>query len=159
MKTFVVDSNNNIRAGTSNDRTKDGPEKFANEGELAALAKSWAASRFVEIWNNLPGVKPLRRFRDRDTAVRRIWEQAQKLHPPTTKADLIIDLLKQPSGATIEALMALTGWQPHSVRGFISAQLAKRMGFQIKSFKRDGQHVYQIASKATARRAQRKEKP
>ena len=42
--------------------------------------------------------------------------------------------------------MDLTGWQSHSVRGFISAQLRKRMGFKIQSFKRDGERIYRIRS-------------
>ena len=42
--------------------------------------------------------------------------------------------------------MDLTGWQSHSVRGFISAQLGKRMGFKIQSFKRDGERIYRIHS-------------
>ena len=43
--------------------------------------------------------------------------------------------------------MDLTGWQPHSVRGFISAQIGKRMGFKIQSFKRDGERIYRIRPK------------
>jgi len=56
----------------------------------------------------------------------------------------MIALLKRPSGATLNELMAETGWQAHSVRGFISGQLSKRLGFRIKSFKRDGERVYRI---------------
>jgi hypothetical protein len=40
--------------------------------------------------------------------------------------------------------MDLTGWQSHSVRGFISAQITKRMGLQIQSFKRNGERIYRI---------------
>jgi len=36
-----------------------------------------------------------------------------------------------------------TSWQPHSERGFISAQ-SKRMGLRVKSFPREGQRVYRI---------------
>ncbi|MGD1092123.1 MAG: DUF3489 domain-containing protein [Bryobacteraceae bacterium] len=61
-----------------------------------------------------------------------------------TKTERIIALLKRPSGATLNELMAETGWQPHSVRGFISGQLSKRLGFRIKSFKRAGERVYRI---------------
>ena len=63
-----------------------------------------------------------------------------------TKAERIAELLKRPSGASLRAIMDLTGWQPHSVRGFISAQLSKRMGFQIQSFKRNGERIYRIRS-------------
>jgi hypothetical protein len=62
-----------------------------------------------------------------------------------TKAATIIALLKEPSGGTLKAIMAATGWQPHSVRGFISAQLVKKRKLKVKSFKRDGERVYKIA--------------
>ena len=57
--------------------------------------------------------------------------------------ELIIGLLKQPSGATLTEIMAATGWQAHSVRGFICTQ-PKRLGFQVESFKRQGERVYRI---------------
>jgi hypothetical protein len=52
--------------------------------------------------------------------------------------------LKQPSGATLKALMAATGWQSHSVRGFLSGHLGKKMGLKVKSFERDGERVYAL---------------
>jgi len=58
-----------------------------------------------------------------------------------TKAELVLSLLRQTGGATLRALMAATGWQAHSVRGFISGQLTKKMGLKVRSFKRDGQRV------------------
>jgi hypothetical protein len=42
--------------------------------------------------------------------------------------------------------MSATGWQAHSIRGFISAQLGKRMGLRVKSFTRAGERVYKIRS-------------
>src|SRR5437588_12314976 len=61
-----------------------------------------------------------------------------------TKAEQIIALLRQPGGATLEAIMRLTKWQKHSVRGFISGQLGKKLGLKVKSFRRDGARVYAI---------------
>ena len=61
-----------------------------------------------------------------------------------SKTAVIIRLLQRPTGVTLKNLMAATGWQAHSVRGFISAG-GKRMGLQVASSKRsDGQRVYQI---------------
>jgi hypothetical protein len=40
--------------------------------------------------------------------------------------------------------MGATGWQAHSVRGFISGQLGKKLGLRVKSFERDGERVYAI---------------
>lgn len=59
-----------------------------------------------------------------------------------TKAARILALLEKPEGATLKAIMAATGWQAHSVRGFISGQLVKKMGLRVKSTRRDGERVY-----------------
>jgi hypothetical protein len=64
---------------------------------------------------------------------------------PATKADTIISLLREPGGATLKAIMASTGWQAHSVRGFISAQLVKKRTLKVKSFKRNGERVFRIS--------------
>ena len=70
----------------------------------------------------------------------------QFLKPPATKSEAVLALLRQPGGATLKALMTATGWQAHSVRGFISGQLTKKMRLKVKSFKRDGERVYSIRS-------------
>jgi hypothetical protein len=70
---------------------------------------------------------------------------AQTTATPATKAETIIRLLREPKGATLRAIMAATGWQPHSVRGFISAQLTKKRKLRIKSFKRADERVYKIS--------------
>jgi hypothetical protein len=137
------------------DPSSDGSIKVSSERDLRRLAADWPGSRLVEIWNQLPGVKRVTRFADRDTAIRRIWTAVQDLAPRSnrlvadsldgaTKAERIVALLEGPTGASLRAIMDLTGWQPHSVRGFISGQLAKRMGFKIQSFKRDGERIYRI---------------
>ncbi len=41
-----------------------------------------------------------------------------------TKTAKILDLLKRPGGVTLKELVKATGWQPHSVRGFLSGALA-----------------------------------
>lgn len=61
-----------------------------------------------------------------------------------TKADQILALIKQPGGATLKAIMTATGWQAHSVRGFISGQLIKKMSLRVESLRRDGERVYAI---------------
>lgn len=62
----------------------------------------------------------------------------------STKTDRVSALLRRPEGATLKTLMTAKGWQPHSVRGFISAQLGKRMGLRVKSFTREGERVHRI---------------
>jgi hypothetical protein len=64
---------------------------------------------------------------------------------PTTKVAKVIALLREPKGATLQTIMAATGWQSHSVRGFISAQLIKKRKLRVRSFKRAEERVYKIS--------------
>jgi hypothetical protein len=52
---------------------------FASQKELAELAAEWPAERLVAIWNSLPGVTPVKKFKDRTTAATRIWNSIQNL--------------------------------------------------------------------------------
>ena len=62
-----------------------------------------------------------------------------------SKAATILDLLKRPGGATSKELMKATGWQPHSVRGFLSGTVGKKMGLTVTSMKsEDGERVYTV---------------
>ena len=55
--------------------------------------------------------------------------------------------LKRKHGATLPDLMQVTGWQAHSVRGFISGTLKKRMGLTVTSQKpANGERRYRIES-------------
>lgn len=62
-----------------------------------------------------------------------------------SKAATILELLKRPGGATPNELMKATGWQPHSVRGFLSGTIRKKMGLEVISTKsEDGERSYSI---------------
>jgi hypothetical protein len=62
-----------------------------------------------------------------------------------SKAAKILDLLKRPNGATAQELMKATGWQPHSIRGFLSGTVSKKMKMTVVSTKReDGERNYCI---------------
>jgi hypothetical protein len=67
---------------------------------------------------------------------------------PGTKAAKILSLLRRPGGASLAELRKATGWQAHSVRGFLSGTLKKKMGLRIHSAKREnGDRVYRVAAK------------
>jgi hypothetical protein len=174
MATFTIDSENNITGYASGEAVPDGnTERFTTESELAQLAAQWPAARLVEVWNSIPGLTPVRKFTSRKTAVARIWKAAQSLvsrqnapdvrtkpaksrKRPTPKAKAhtardgskkadIIRLLERAKGVTLEELMEATGWQAHSVRGFISGTLGKKLKMKIDSFRTEkGARTYRV---------------
>jgi len=58
-------------------------------------------------------------------------------------------MLQSPTGATIAAMMKATGWQQHSVRGFLAGIVRKRLKLKLASKKVDGTRVYQIRGGAS----------
>jgi hypothetical protein len=66
-------------------------------------------------------------------------------------------MLRKPAGATIAAIMAVTDWQQHSVRGFLAGVVRKKHGLNLVSDQTDKGRVYRIkdgkASPAAADRA------
>jgi len=62
-----------------------------------------------------------------------------------SKTAKVLDLLHLPGGASAKDLMKATGWQPHSVRGFLSGTVRKKMGLAVTSTKgEDGERSYCI---------------
>ena len=174
MATFTIDSENNITGYAPGEAISTGnSERFTTAGELAALAEQWPAARLVEVWNSISGLTPVKKFTSRKTAIARIWKAAQSLvSGPNTpdvrknpakaskratpkpkahtardgskKAD-IIRLLERAKGATLADLMNETGWQAHSVRGFISGTLGKALRLKVESFKTEkGERTYRL---------------
>jgi hypothetical protein len=83
--TFTIDNENNISThGTPEEAAAATTpfDSFSSQQELAELAKAWPADRLLAIWNSLPGVTPVQRFTDRNTAVGRIWRRIQDLDAP-----------------------------------------------------------------------------
>src|SRR5207244_11539333 len=65
-----------------------------------------------------------------------------------SKTARVIALLQRPQGATLQAIMRATGWQTHSVRGFIRGQLKKKLGLRVRASVREGERVYSIKSRS-----------
>ena len=83
MKTFTIDAENKIIVFASKKEaaaTSTTPfDPFANETELAELTAEWPVQRLVEIWNGIPGVTPVAKFKSRKIAAERIWGAIQDL--------------------------------------------------------------------------------
>jgi len=146
--------------------------KLSADWPITRFVEVWNAFAGAPPFGDL---KPVKKFTDRKTAVTRIWKAIQALTPapapqaapvapkkakaakkatakdaaPTTrdgsKKAIVLDMLKRPEGATLADIMSATAWQAHSVRGFISGSLGKKMGLKIESAKRDdGQRAYKL---------------
>ena len=64
-----------------------------------------------------------------------------------SKTAKVLDLLKRPGGATAKELLKVTGWQAHSLRGFLSGTVGKKMGLAVTSTKsEDGERSYSVKS-------------
>jgi hypothetical protein len=68
--------------------------------------------------------------------------------PTGTKQEAILALLRQPAGATIPAMMKATGWQPHSVRGFLAGVVRKKLNLKLESKAVNGNRIYHIDGEA-----------
>jgi Protein of unknown function (DUF3489) len=62
-----------------------------------------------------------------------------------SKTATILEMLKRPGGATAKELLKATGWQPHSLRGFLSGTVGKKLGLTVVSTKgEDGERSYSV---------------
>jgi hypothetical protein len=192
---FAVDADNAVTAFPAAEQIPEGQEQFASEKELAKLAANWPADRLIQIWNGFAGVagpfadlKPVKKFTDRKTAIKRIWAAIQKLDggaPEETttaqetaatapkgakgapkkakvakaartkegaavprefsKKAIVLDMLRRKEGATLTEIAKATGWQNHSIRGFISGTIVKKMSLTVESTKNDaGDRLYKV---------------
>ena len=67
-------------------------------------------------------------------------------------------MLRSPSGTTVAAMTKATGWQQHSVRGFLAGVVRKRLKLKLGSEKVDGNRVYRIAGRAGRKSGSRQPK-
>lgn len=136
---------------------------FSNEEELREIAAAWPMKHLLQIWNGLPSVKLVSKFENRRIAIGRIWraianedqshgKPARSSHAQPSdharfrsgsKAAQVCRLIERPQGATLEEIRRATGWQAHTVRGFISRTLGKH-GRVSRSLRRNGERAYRV---------------
>ena len=87
-------------------------------------------------------------------------EPKNKKAVPGSKQSRVITMLRSTDGATIAAMMKATGWQQHSVRGFLAGIVRKKLKLNLDSKKIDGSRFYRIkgadATRAGSRPSRRR---
>jgi hypothetical protein len=62
-----------------------------------------------------------------------------------SKAEKVLDLMRRKEGATLAEIAKATDWQNHSIRGFVSGHVIKKMGLKVESTKSEaGERTYRI---------------
>jgi Protein of unknown function (DUF3489) len=70
--------------------------------------------------------------------------QAARPNKPS-KQSLVIEMLRSSKGASVDAMMKVTGWQRHSVRGFLAGVVRKRLKLKLGSVLINGHRTYRVA--------------
>jgi hypothetical protein len=67
----------------------------------------------------------------------------------SSKAEIVLRKLRAAKGATVPMLMEATGWQAHSVRGFLSGTVRRKLGLTLVSeIGKDGARRYRVTDRA-----------
>ena len=142
MRMYVITDENTARVYEREPIPQEGTVVRSYE-DLVSLP----GQRLVDVWNKLVTDAPVRKFENRTKGAARVWRVLEQLapidNPARSKKQVVYDLLARPEGASLEELMGATGWQPHSVRGFISVH---KHEYDIERFARD-EHQYAYRAK------------
>jgi hypothetical protein len=121
----------------------DVPDENANAGSNEAVAEKASAET-----NPKEQLRRARLSRAKKAAVPSVKAtKAPSGRPnPHSKQDRVVALLRQPKGATLDILVKATGWQKHSVRGFLAGTVRKKLKLPLLSEKIDGIRTYRIGA-------------
>src|SRR5262245_34860984 len=156
MRTYIIGNDGIALCRETPAAVNDGEMVLSSKGELMAAPLN--GKRRLALWNALPGVGKRRRVGDRAAVIEQLWSAIERLPDPEprgdpqrpTKQDVVIAMLRQPEGATVDEVASVTGWQRHTVRGVFSGTLKKKLGLTVASATEERGRVYRIAEPANA---------
>jgi hypothetical protein len=153
MRIYIIGNDGITLCRKAPATVNDGEIAVASNEELHAAPLS--GKRLLALWNALPGVEKRKKVGDRDALIDQLWSAIEMLPEPRpgpkrpSKQDVVIAMLRQPEGATVDEVASVTGWQRHTVRGVFSGTLKKKLGLTLASAKEDRGRVYRIAEPAS----------
>jgi hypothetical protein len=116
------------------------PKKTAPKGQKTARGTKPAAKKQIKPASKKAAkkeTKPARKKAAKTEAVPREF----------SKKAIVIEMMRRKDGATLLEIAKATGWAKHSIRGFVSGQLTKKMGLKVESSKNDaGERRYRLAN-------------
>jgi Protein of unknown function (DUF3489) len=127
-------------------------KKFTNK--KAAVARIWKAveRRLADVTQPAKPVAPVKgkvkksppKAKRTGTARPVAKKTAEQAREGSKKAE-VLDLMRRSQGASLAEIMELTGWQAHTVRGFVSGTLIKKLGLKVESFRtEEKERTYRI---------------
>jgi hypothetical protein len=147
MRTYIINADTVVIGCEAQLQPGENEIVVASLDELRAARLS--GKRLLLLWNGLPGAERLTKVGDRAALVDRLWSAVEALPDPqparATKQAEVIALLRRPEGVTVNEVRAVTGWQPHTVRGVFSGALKKKLGLAVIAAKEERGRVYRIA--------------
>jgi hypothetical protein len=146
MRVYIISSDDLVTARKAPIEPRENEIAVVSIEELHAARLS--AKRLLALWNGLPGAERLTKIGDRAALIERLWAAMERLPDQqaarVSKQNDVIALLRRPEGATVEEVRAVTGWQPHTVRGVFSGALKKKLGLAVVAAKEERGRVYRI---------------
>src|ERR1700682_4232523 len=146
MRVYFINADRLIVAAEPPMPPREGEIFVASLDELRAARLS--GKRLLALWNGLSGADRLSKVGNREALLDRLWSALEALPDPqparASKQAEVIALLRRPEGVTVDEVRAVTGWQPHTVRGVFSGAL-KKLGLAIVAGKEERGRVYRIA--------------
>src|ERR1700756_4077146 len=139
------------------------PSSTLHDGEIVVTSKEELhaaplnGKRLLALWNALPGAEKRKKIGDRAALLDQLWSAIELLPDPERRAgpkppskqDVVVAMLRQPEGATVDEVASVTGWQRHTVRGVFSGTLKKKLGLTLASAQEERGRVYRIAEPAS----------
>ena len=120
-------------------------KKGASKKGGAPKAKK-AAKEAKSTSKKAPAAKPAAKKEAKPATKKAAKVKEAKVPREFSKKAIVLDLLRRPKGATLAEIAKTTNWQNHSIRGFISGNLTKKMGLTVESTKNEaGERTYRIA--------------